>query len=624
MSSGRIITFYSYKGGVGRTMALANVAAVLAGWGHRVLCIDWDLEAPGLDRYLQSDEERRQSPGLVDLITAFADGEPTDWRHHLSVTPIERVDLIHAGREDSAFLERMQAIDWHSLYAERGLGEYIEETLRAQWCAEYDFVLVDSRTGVTDTGGICTAQLPDIIVALFTANNQSFEGALRVIELADQRRDQMPFDRPRALMLPVISRFEIRVEYEQAQKWLERFDQGLAEHLRLWVDPSATADMLAALRVPYVPYWSFGERVAVTERGVGDPDDVGHAYETIAALLEHGLLDSDRLLKARDEYVMASRRSKPSVVEAEDDVLILAGRSDVGLATSIQQYLENEGFQVSFVEDSPIEREHVRNKIRAALNYIFIIGPDWHSWREHSVEDALAMQQASEQPRRLVPLIRKDVNPDDMPRSLRHLVAVREHTRPKDTKTDLVRLLNPPRGQTDGTKRPPEDMGLIELIDAIQHVGDLTIDELADLDAFLDQTRERCHSHTNTLNALWNDLEGRARLAAASDSVANQLASDSLALEQHHERLKSLVERLRPLLRSLTFNEVMAGYPGGPEVFSSIQMAAERTPPDLLGVVQAIPAMTARLRLIKRAFSTRVFELWSERKTLAQAVQEVV
>ena len=40
---GRVITFYSYKGGTGRSMALANVAWVLASSGRRVLVIDWDL-----------------------------------------------------------------------------------------------------------------------------------------------------------------------------------------------------------------------------------------------------------------------------------------------------------------------------------------------------------------------------------------------------------------------------------------------------------------------------------------------------------------------------------------------------------------------------------------------------
>ena len=46
---GEIISFYSYKGGTGRTMALANVACLLAeqiGERESVLVVDWDLEAP--------------------------------------------------------------------------------------------------------------------------------------------------------------------------------------------------------------------------------------------------------------------------------------------------------------------------------------------------------------------------------------------------------------------------------------------------------------------------------------------------------------------------------------------------------------------------------------------------
>ena len=48
---GNIITFYSYKGGTGRSMALANVSYLLASWGYKVLLVDWDLEAPGLHNF---------------------------------------------------------------------------------------------------------------------------------------------------------------------------------------------------------------------------------------------------------------------------------------------------------------------------------------------------------------------------------------------------------------------------------------------------------------------------------------------------------------------------------------------------------------------------------------------
>jgi MinD-like ATPase involved in chromosome partitioning or flagellar assembly len=63
---GRIITFYSYKGGVGRSMALSNVGLRLAqGSGLSVTCIDWDLEAPSLHQYFDVNATRS---GLIDLL----------------------------------------------------------------------------------------------------------------------------------------------------------------------------------------------------------------------------------------------------------------------------------------------------------------------------------------------------------------------------------------------------------------------------------------------------------------------------------------------------------------------------------------------------------------------------
>jgi MinD-like ATPase involved in chromosome partitioning or flagellar assembly len=48
-----IYTFYSYKGGVGRSMALVNIAELFYQNGLNVLMVDFDLEAPGLERYFK-------------------------------------------------------------------------------------------------------------------------------------------------------------------------------------------------------------------------------------------------------------------------------------------------------------------------------------------------------------------------------------------------------------------------------------------------------------------------------------------------------------------------------------------------------------------------------------------
>jgi len=72
-------TFYSYKGGVGRTLALLNVATLLASNGRKVVAVDLDLEAPGF--------------GLSSLTRVLRDGQPlgaTDLLH----------DRFHGGAAD--------------------------------------------------------------------------------------------------------------------------------------------------------------------------------------------------------------------------------------------------------------------------------------------------------------------------------------------------------------------------------------------------------------------------------------------------------------------------------------------------------------------------------------------
>src|SRR5215467_12326824 len=104
-----IVTFYSFKGGTGRTMALANIAAVLAGRGHRVLAVDFDLEAPGLWRYFSEfRDELDQQSGLIDFLTraaALPDALDVDWRDYVTQVPVgsARLSLMTSGRLDESY-----------------------------------------------------------------------------------------------------------------------------------------------------------------------------------------------------------------------------------------------------------------------------------------------------------------------------------------------------------------------------------------------------------------------------------------------------------------------------------------------------------------------------------------
>jgi len=290
---GIVYTFYSFKGGVGRSMALANAAALLAKWGHRVLVVDWDLEAPGLERFFSKvkpdlRQVRAATPGIVDLVQAKRDGTSLNWRD--CVIPVEFPDssslsLLTAGRNGEDYTTRLHSLDFGELFGKHDLGAYIEG-LRNEWIAEFDFVLVDSRTGVTDIGGICTVHLADILVLLFTTTESSADGARQILERARKAQERLPLDRGRLLALPVPSRDESRTEYERAVQWKKKFAELFEDCYRDWLPTGKTAqDAIELLRIPYVPFWSFGEELPVIVEGTADPSSLGRAYEVLARFL---------------------------------------------------------------------------------------------------------------------------------------------------------------------------------------------------------------------------------------------------------------------------------------------------------------------------------------------------
>lgn len=183
-----VATFYSFKGGVGRTMALVNVAVELAQRGRRVLAVDFDLEAPGLDTF-NIPGTRKKRPGVVDFVTEYLDAgrAPEVERFvHESKGIGENGGCLHvmpSGEQHERYATSFREIDWLDLY-ERRDGYLLFEDLKAQWgqFVKPDYVLIDSRTGHTDTGGICTRQLPDAVVILFFPNNQNLRGLTTVVQ----------------------------------------------------------------------------------------------------------------------------------------------------------------------------------------------------------------------------------------------------------------------------------------------------------------------------------------------------------------------------------------------------------------------------------------------------------
>ncbi|MDA8130393.1 MAG: AAA family ATPase [Elusimicrobia bacterium] len=178
----KFITFYSYKGGVGRSLALVNVAHSLAMKGRKVVILDFDLEAPGLDTMLEFQKSNHDGKGVIEYISEYKQKAvpPKNLREYTREVIVRgsgSIVLIPAGKKDSSYQVELSRLDWKDFYRKKD-GFYFIENLKSQIKKEFnpDYVLIDSRTGLTDIGGVCTLHIPDMVVLLFGLNKQNLEG----------------------------------------------------------------------------------------------------------------------------------------------------------------------------------------------------------------------------------------------------------------------------------------------------------------------------------------------------------------------------------------------------------------------------------------------------------------
>ncbi|HWO22596.1 MAG TPA: AAA family ATPase [Kofleriaceae bacterium] len=214
----KTITFYSYKGGVGRSLLVANVAKYLSILGKRVFAIDLDLEAPGLHYKFELDsEESRKTPdgGLIDVLIDFLQKKEVCRDLAPFVAELDTptgagsIHLMWSGEAPlGMYWRKLASVDWHHLlYGVPQEGTAFFQTLKRSIESQYqpDFLLVDARTGVTEMGGIATTLLPDVVVALALATREHLEGMRAVMHGIMHAASARPASSP-ILIVPVLSR----------------------------------------------------------------------------------------------------------------------------------------------------------------------------------------------------------------------------------------------------------------------------------------------------------------------------------------------------------------------------------------------------------------------------------
>lgn len=187
----KTITFYSYKGGVGRSLALVNVATRLAEFGKKVCVIDFDLEAPGLHiKFPIPKNVLKNRKGIVDYVYEFANNgiiheELKDFVINFQASNYSKpISLISAGETDSSlYWKKLSSINWYDLIYENPNGLAFLLNLKSLIKKEInpDFLLIDSRTGISELSGIALSLLADEVVVVAANNKENLLGAKKII-----------------------------------------------------------------------------------------------------------------------------------------------------------------------------------------------------------------------------------------------------------------------------------------------------------------------------------------------------------------------------------------------------------------------------------------------------------
>jgi len=358
-----IYTFYSFKGGVGRSMALSNVAEFLCSRGARVLMIDWDLEAPGLESFFFAPDDAgsldiRSRVGLIDYLDQYRrDYDALRPRAKFidvvqGLRPLERLLApIHppvpnnptggelwllpagwrASRKAAKEGERLfddrfpkyaatvQDFSWSEFYTayegETFFNWFRERLLKGPPGDDgtsgdgsrrgFDVVLIDSRTGVTEVGGVCTRQLADVVVSFCAPNYQNLAGAERMSESFSQPKI-MEARGNRPLEVVVIPARVDEAGETDAQNTFRR------EFIKKVKTPAALKESITSswqLLVPYVTKYAYQESLAIA--AADSNEKLEQAYKKLTAhLVLLAPLDS-RIRVCLSAEIQALRRSRP-------------------------------------------------------------------------------------------------------------------------------------------------------------------------------------------------------------------------------------------------------------------------------------------------------------------------
>lgn len=183
------VVFFSIKGGVGRSTALAATAWALAQAGQRVLVLDMDLESPGLSSALLPPERQPQF-GIADWLVEDLVGNGDAVLENMWATSTLARDgeiwVVPAhGRDPGEYVSKLGRV-WMSTIQPDGSRQNWSQRLhrlieKLEDARQPDVILIDSRAGIDEVASSCVTDLGAGLVLLFAIDGEQNWSGYRIL-----------------------------------------------------------------------------------------------------------------------------------------------------------------------------------------------------------------------------------------------------------------------------------------------------------------------------------------------------------------------------------------------------------------------------------------------------------
>jgi len=208
-----IVSFYSYKGGVGRTTSLIAFASYFSNIKNKnVVILDFDFEAPGIINFFDIDFQINPKNGIIEFILDSQSFKKDLNFKEYFIEVSKRfsgggnIYVIPAGNifdleNIKSYIEGLSRIDINSAETILDKINNLLNTIKKDLSP--DLILIDSRTGFSDIFGLLSHSLSDLVVGFFTNNKQNTPGLEIFLELMNKKNSpefiivnsQIHFDR---------------------------------------------------------------------------------------------------------------------------------------------------------------------------------------------------------------------------------------------------------------------------------------------------------------------------------------------------------------------------------------------------------------------------------------------